>query len=101
MTMGAFDHPGCSTGSAAFVSFAVSLPNSARNPSRIMNRIFGYIVGLVWLGLAWGAFQRGANGRAMDQADVGVWWTIIAGLLTIAALGALIGTTLHSRADHS
>lgn len=66
-----------------------------------MNRIFGYFIGVVWLVLAYGAFQRGAAGRALDQADVSLWWTIIAGLLTIAALGALIGTTIHSRADQS
>ena len=51
-----------------------------------MNRIFGYFIGVVWLGLAYGAFQRGAAG---------------AGILTIAALGALIGTTIHARADRS
>lgn len=62
-----------------------------------MNRIFGYVVGLVWLGLAFGAYQNSAAGRSAGQEDVGFWWLVIAGLLTIAALGALIGTTIHSR----
>ena len=66
-----------------------------------MNRIFGYLVGVVWLGLAYGAFQTGAAGRAAGQPDVGFWWSVIAGLLAIAALGALIGTTIHSVDDRS
>jgi hypothetical protein len=61
-----------------------------------MNRIFGYLVGIVWLGMAWGAFQRGQNGGAMGYTDMVVWWTIIAGFLMIAGLGALIGTTIHT-----
>lgn len=64
-----------------------------------MNRIFGYLVGIVWLGLAYLAFQNASAGRAAGQEDVGFWWTVITGLLTIAALGALVGTTLHSRGD--
>ncbi len=64
-----------------------------------MNRFFGYFIGVVWLGMAFGAFQTGAQGRALGQADVSLWWTIIAGILTIAALGAIVGTTIHSRGD--
>ena len=64
-----------------------------------MNRIFGYVIGVIWLVLAYGAFQRGANGRALDQPDVAFWWTVIAGLLAIAAVGALVGTTIHTRGD--
>lgn len=66
-----------------------------------MNRIFGYVVGLVWLGLAYGAFQNSSAGRSAGQPDVGFWWSVIAGILTIAALGALIGTTIHSRSSES
>jgi len=64
-----------------------------------MNRFFGYLVGIVWLGLAYLAFQNASAGRAAGQDDVGFWWTVITGLLAIAALGALVGTTLHSRSD--
>lgn len=64
-----------------------------------MNRIFGYLVGIVWLVLAWGAYGTASAGRAAGQADVGFWWTVIAVLLTIAALGALVGTTIHARAE--
>jgi len=56
-------------------------------------------VGIVWLGLAYLAFQNASAGRAAGQDDVGFWWTVITGLLAIAALGALVGTTLHSRSD--
>lgn len=66
-----------------------------------MNRIFGYLVGIVWLGLAYGAYSRGAAGGAAGQEDVAFWWTVIAALLGIAALGALVGTTLHTRSDAS
>lgn len=66
-----------------------------------MNRIFGYLVGIVWLGLAYGAFQNSSAGWDAGQSDVGFWWSVIAGLLTIAALGALVGTTLHGRSSRS
>jgi hypothetical protein len=67
----------------------------------VMNRIFGYLVGIVWLGLAYGAFQNSSAGWSAGQDDVGFWWSVIAGLLTIAALGALIGTTIHARSSRS
>lgn len=62
-----------------------------------MARIFGFLIGIVWLGLAFLAFRRSAAGWDAGYGDVGIWWTIIAGFLTIAALGALIGTWLHTR----
>jgi len=65
-----------------------------------MNRIFGYLVGVVWLGLAFLAFQNASAGRAAGQPDVGFWWTVITVILTIAALGALIGTAIHTRPDN-
>lgn len=64
-----------------------------------MSRIFGFIIGFAWLGLAFGAYRRARAGWAVDHPDVGVWWSVIAGFLTIAALGALIGTWLHTRPD--
>lgn len=64
-----------------------------------MNRIFGYLVGIVWLGMAFGAYQTGAQGRALGQDDVGFWWSVIGTILAIAAMGALVGTTIHTRGD--
>lgn len=66
-----------------------------------MNRIFGYVVGILWLGLAFMAFQNASAGRAAGQEDVEFWWTVISAILAIAALGALIGTTIHTRGEPS
>ena len=65
-----------------------------------MNRFFGYFIGIVWLGLAYGAYQTGATGSSLGQDDVAFWWTVIAGLLAIAGLGALVGTTIHHLPDN-
>jgi hypothetical protein len=62
-----------------------------------MNRIFGMAVGVLYLVIASGAYRRASSGWAEGHADLGVWWTVIGALLTIAALGALIGTWLHTR----
>ena len=66
-----------------------------------MNRICGYLVGIVWLGLAFGAFRTSAGGWAMDYPDVGFWWAVIGTLLGIAGIGALVGTTIHTRKAES
>ena len=66
-----------------------------------MNRIFGYVVGILWLGLAFMAFQNASAGRAAGQEDVDFWWTVISVILAIAAVGALVGTTIHTRGDRS
>ncbi|MDA0313101.1 MAG: hypothetical protein O2992_13415 [Gemmatimonadetes bacterium] len=62
-----------------------------------MKRIFGMGVGIVWLGMASLAFRNSSAGWAAGHSDLGVWWGVIAGVLTIAACGALIGTWLHTR----
>lgn len=62
-----------------------------------MNRILGMTIGVLWLGLAFLALQRALGGWDAGQDDVGLWWAIITTLLTIAALGALVGTWLHTR----
>jgi len=62
-----------------------------------MSRILGMAVGVVYLVIAYGAYRRASGGWADGHADLGVWWAVIGGLLTIAALGALIGTWLHTR----
>lgn len=62
-----------------------------------MKRIFGMGVGVVYFGLAFGAFTRARGGWAADHADIGFWWTVIATFLTIAALSALAGTWIHTQ----
>ena len=54
-------------------------------------------VGVIWLGMAFGAFRVSSAGWADGHSDLGFWWTVIAGLLTIAGLGALIGTWIHTQ----
>ena len=62
-----------------------------------MGRIFGMAVGVIWLGLAFGALRTANAGWAAGHSDIGFWWTVIAALLAIAGLGALIGTWIHTR----
>ena len=62
-------------------------------------KLLGYLVGIVWLGLAFGAFRTSSAGWSEGHSDIGFWWGVIGALLTIAALGALIGTMIHARAD--
>jgi hypothetical protein len=62
-----------------------------------MKRIFGMAVGVGYLGIAFGAYRNASSGWDAGHADLGVWWTVIGAILTIAALGALIGTWIHTR----
>jgi hypothetical protein len=61
-----------------------------------MARIFGIVVGIVWIGLSVGALRRSLAGWDAGQADIGFWWAVIAAFLGIAALGALVGTMIHT-----
>ena len=62
-----------------------------------MKSIPGFAVGLLLLVLAFGAFRTASAGWSGGHTDVGFWWTVIASLLSIAGLGALVGTSIHSR----
>jgi len=64
-----------------------------------MKRILGMGVGVLWLVIAFGAYRRASAGWEAGYADLGVWWTVVAALLTIAALGALIGTWIHTQGN--
>jgi len=61
-----------------------------------MKRILGMGVGVVYLGIAFGAFSRASAGWASGHEDLGFWWTVIAVVLAIAAGGALVGTWIHT-----
>jgi hypothetical protein len=61
-----------------------------------MARTFGFLIGIVWIGLAFGALRRSLAGWNAGQSDVGFWWAVIATLLAIAAAGALAGTWIHT-----
>jgi hypothetical protein len=62
-----------------------------------MKRILGMGVGVLYLGIAFGAFMKASAGWAAGHSDLGVWWSVIGTMLAIAALGALIGTWIHTR----
>jgi hypothetical protein len=62
-----------------------------------MKRILGMGVGVLYLGIAFGAYRRAVAGWDAGHSDLGVWWTVVAALLIIAALGALIGTWIHTQ----
>ena len=65
-----------------------------------MSRIFGFVIGLVWLGFAAGSFRRSLAGWSADASDLGFWWCVIGVLFTIAAGGAMVGTWIHTRQRH-
>jgi hypothetical protein len=62
-----------------------------------MKRILGMGVGVLYLGLAAGAFMRASRGYADGHVDYGFWWMVVTALLGIAGLGALVGTWIHTQ----
>jgi ABC-type multidrug transport system permease subunit len=62
-----------------------------------MKRIMGMGVGVLYLGLAFGALTRANGGWATNYNDIGFWWTVIAVILAIAGIGALVGTWIHTQ----
>ena len=75
-------------------------PESQNPPTLVclpMKKVLGFLAGLFLLSLAAGAARTASIGWGGGHSDVGFWWTVIAGFLTIAALGALVGTAIHSR----
>jgi hypothetical protein len=64
-----------------------------------MKRIIGTIIGLGYVVLAFVAFRTSAGGWANGHTDIGFWWIVIGSFLSIAALGAIAGTMLHTRAQ--
>ena len=66
-----------------------------------MKRIMGIGVGVIYMGIAFGAFTKANAGWASGLDDIGFWWTVVAALLTIGALGAMIGTWIHTQESES
>lgn len=62
-----------------------------------MKRIIGMGVGVLYLVIAVGAYRKASAGWDAGFPDLGVWWTVVAALLTVAALGALVGTWIHTQ----
>ena len=66
-----------------------------------MKRIIGMGIGVIYLGIAFGALSKANAGWETGFTDLGFWWTVIAVLLTSAALGALVGTWIHTQKTES
>ena len=66
-----------------------------------MSRIFGFVVGLVWLAFAAYAFARSSEGWTAGNSDLGFWWAVIGSFLTIAAGAAVVGTWIHTQRRES
>jgi hypothetical protein len=64
-----------------------------------MNRTIGVLVGVGLGVLAFGAFRTSAGGWSQEAMDIWFWWIVIGGFLGIAAVGAVIGTVLHTRPE--
>ena len=62
-----------------------------------MKKALGLLAGLFLLSLAARACQTASLGWSEGHSDVGFWWSVITGFLTIAGLGAVIGTLIHTR----
>jgi hypothetical protein len=62
-----------------------------------MKRIIGIGIGVFYLVIALGALSRANAGWETGYTDLGFWWTVIAVLLTVAAVGAMVGTWIHTR----
>ena len=62
-----------------------------------MKAFLGLPIFLIWLVFAFIAFGRSSAGMDANHPDLGLWWGVIATLLTLAALGALVGGFLHDR----
>ena len=57
-----------------------------------MTRIFGYVVGAIWIVFALMALGARSAGVAADQPDVVLWWTVILLGYLAAATVAIVGT---------
>lgn len=66
-----------------------------------MKRMIGMGIGVFYLGIAFLALQRANGGWETGFSDIGFWWTVIAVLLSIAGIGALGGTWIHTQKSES
>ncbi|MSR23362.1 MAG: hypothetical protein EXR92_07460 [Gemmatimonadetes bacterium] len=62
-----------------------------------MSKVFGFVIGAIWLLFALLAFRNSATGWSAGYADLGFWWAVIAALLAVASTVALVGTARHRR----
>ena len=60
-----------------------------------MTRIFGYLIGVIWIVFTAMALGARSAGAQAGQPDVTFWWTVIAVVYAIAATVAIVGTLRH------
>ena len=64
--------------------------------SRMAGAVPGFIIGVLWIGMAATAIWASARGYANDRSGWGLGWGLVGAFLTGAALAALIGTWWHN-----
>jgi hypothetical protein len=62
-----------------------------------MKRIIGWGVGVFYLGISYAAFSLASAGRADGHGEIGFWYSVVGTLLFVAAIGAFIGTWIHTQ----
>jgi len=62
-----------------------------------MKRIVGIAIAVFYGLLSGLAFTTASGNWFQGNADLGLWWSVIAALLGIAGLGAFFGTLAHTR----
>ena len=62
-----------------------------------MKRIIGIVIGVFYAVLAGLAFTTSTGNWSDGNSDLGLWWAVIGTLLSVAGVGALLGTWLHTR----
>ena len=60
----------------------------------------GIVVGVLWLLMAATSIWSAMRGAANDRGDWALAWGLVGGLLTIAGLGAIIGSWWHENRVH-
>jgi hypothetical protein len=66
-----------------------------------MKQYAGLVIGVIYILIAFGAFRRAMTGWENGFADLGFWWIVIGGILSIAGFAALVGTWIHTQIkDH-
>lgn len=61
-----------------------------------MKRVVGIVIGIGYLGVATGTVLYSTGSWRAGHSDIGFWFTVIAGFLTIAGLAAIVGTWIHT-----
>ncbi len=62
-----------------------------------MKLLVGLLIGALYLTLSFLAFRQSSGGWVAGHSDLGFWWAVIAGLLTLAGLSAAVGSWIHTR----